>query len=73
MSPLVFLILKRKLQFSSDNRAKPQVGFSESRYRDGVCDVRFFFFFFFKDSLRTKERDIAILGQRRSMACLAGE
>ena len=71
MSPLVFLILIRKLQFSSDNRAKPQVGFSESRYRDGVCDVSFFFFF--KDSLRTKERDIAILGQGRSMACLAGK
>ena len=39
--------------------------------RDGVCEVRVFFFF--KDSLWTKEKNIAILGRGRSMACLAGE
>ena len=46
--------------------------------RDGVCEVRVFFcccllFFFFKDSLWTKEKNIAILGRGRSTACLAGE
>ena len=48
-------------------------GWSWTAFERAIIKCFFFFFFFFKDSLQTKERDIAILGQGRSMTCLAGK